>query len=74
MTRCSSKRAALCFQMRLQSQVKSVIPSRSHVVGTSTSLSGRFLMSAVPQMAEDEESPLLVLNGEMLISQSIGKI
>lgn len=31
-------------------------------------------MSAVSQMADDEESPLLMLNGEVLISQSIGKI
>lgn len=31
-------------------------------------------MSAVPQTADDEESLLLMLNGEMLISQSIGKI
>lgn len=44
------------------------------MVGTSTSPSGRFLMSAVPQMADDEESPLLLLNGEVLISRSIRKI
>lgn len=61
------KESCPVFSMRLESQAKSV-------VGTSTSLSGRFLLSALPQMADDEESPLLLLNGEVLISQSLGKI
>lgn len=41
------------------------------MLGTSSFLSGKFLMVAVPLEADNGESPLL--NGEVL-SQSIGKI